>query len=145
MSRSPFIRTPARILVVDDDPCIRDLLKLHLNSAGHHVREAEDALVAGRMLIQSPPDLLIVDVEMPYMNGLELVSTMLADQTIPWIPVIFLTGKEGLEERAEALGAAYLKKPCKSDDLLRLVDAQLANVSVALAAIGTRYPLLRAG
>jgi DNA-binding response OmpR family regulator len=121
------VRTAAEILVVDDDPCIRDLLKLHLSSAGHHVRAAEDALIAGRMLIQSPPDLLIVDVEMPYMNGLELVATMIADQTVPWIPVIFLTGKEGLEDRAEALGAAYLKKPCKTDDLLRLVTAQLAS------------------
>jgi DNA-binding response OmpR family regulator len=136
---------PAKILVVDDDPCLRDLLKLHLSSAGHHVRVAEDALVAGRMLIQSSPELLIVDVEMPYMNGLELVATMVADQTIPWIPVIFLTGKEGLEDRAEALGAAYLKKPCKTDDLLRLVDAQLANVSVAFAATGTRRRLLRLG
>jgi len=58
----------AKILVVDDDSCMRELLQLHLRSAGYHVRVAEDAVVAGRMLFQSVPDLLIVGVELRYMS-----------------------------------------------------------------------------
>jgi DNA-binding response OmpR family regulator len=128
----------ARILVVDDDACIRDLLKLHLSAAGHQVRVAEDALVAGRMLLSSAPDLMIVDVEMPYMSGIEFVATILADQTLPNIPVLFLTSRDDLADRASALGASYLTKPCRKDVLLNAVQGCLLAVAEASARLGPR-------
>src|SRR3954465_2419683 len=103
----------ARIRGVDDDRCMRDLLKLHLASAGYHVRVAEDALVAGRMLLQSPPDLLLVDIEKPSMSGVGFVATLVADQSVPYVPVIFLTAREDFADHAEGLGAVFLTKPCQ--------------------------------
>ena len=114
------------VLVVDDDPCIRELLELHLSRAGYRVRVAEDAIVAGRMLLQELPSLLLVDVDMPYMSGQEFVATLLADSTIPHIPVIFLTADEKFEPRAMALGAEVLTKPCLADVLIATIRRKLA-------------------
>lgn len=114
------------VLVVDDDPCIRELLQLHLRRAGYRVRLAEDAIVAGRMLLQELPGLLLVDVNLPYMSGQEFVATLLADSTIPSIPVIFLTADETFEPRAMALGAEVLTKPCVADVLIAAVERKLA-------------------
>lgn len=117
---------PTKVLVVDDERSIRDLMALHLRSAGHQVLLAEDALVAGRMLLESKPDLLLVDVDMPYMNGQDFVATLLADQTVPYVPVIFVTADETFGPRALALGADCVTKPCRADVLLDLVARRLA-------------------
>jgi DNA-binding response OmpR family regulator len=110
------------VLVVDDEPGIRELLKLQLVNAGYEVRLAEDAIVAGRALMESPPDLMIVDVALPYLGGLEFVATLNADTTVPHVPVIFITGREQAVSRARALGAECLMKPVESQRLLELVE-----------------------
>ncbi|MGH8569081.1 MAG: response regulator, partial [Gammaproteobacteria bacterium] len=84
----------ARILVVDDDESIRDLLRMHLTSAGYEVEVAADAIVAGYKILRAPPDLIITDVNMPHMDGFEFVAALKADTTLPRIPVIFLTSIE---------------------------------------------------
>ena len=112
----------ARILVVDDDENIRDLLRLHLTSAGYEVEVAADAIVAGYRVLKSPPDLIITDVTMPHMDGFEFVAALKADTTLPRIPVIFLTSVEDGDARGRDLGAVgYVMKPVRSDRLLSLV------------------------
>lgn len=117
---------PIKILVVDDDECIRELLSLHLSQGGYDVRLAEDAVAAGRMVLKDNPDLMITDVNLPYMDGLELVSVIRADKTIPFFPVIFLTAEANVRDRAQALGAVCLIKPARADRLLAAVAAQLS-------------------
>lgn len=113
---------PPRILIVDDDPTMRDLSRMHLANAGYDVEVAQDALVAGRIVLRSPPDLIIVDVNMPHMDGFEFVSALRADQALPRIPVIFLTSEEEGEYRGKGLGAVgYVTKPVRVDRLLQLV------------------------
>lgn len=114
-----------RVLVVDDEPAIRELLKLHLANAGYDVRVAEDAIVAERSLRESPPDLVVVDVAMPYRGGLEFVAGLSADQDLSRLPVIFITGHDGMATGARALGAGCLKKPFAVDALLDLVGRNL--------------------
>ena len=114
-----------RVLVVDDEPAIRELLKLHLANAGYDVRVAEDAIVAERSLRESPPDLVVVDVAMPYRGGLEFVAGLSGDQDLARLPIIFITGHEGLASGARALGAGCLKKPFAVDALLELVGRNL--------------------
>jgi DNA-binding response OmpR family regulator len=110
------------ILVVDDDESIRELLRLHLSAAGYDVRVAEDAISAGYMVLRSPPDLIITDVNMPHMDGFEFVAALKADKSIPAIPVIFLTSVEEGDHRGKSLGAAgYITKPVRADHLLALV------------------------
>ena len=112
----------ATILVVDDDQNMRELLRLHLTSAGYTVHVAEDAIAAGYVVLRSPPDLIISDVNMPHLDGFEFIEALRADKTVPNIPVIFLTSEEEGLQRGKSLGAVgYVKKPVLADKLLSLV------------------------
>ena len=112
----------ATILIVDDDLSIRELLRLHLSAAGYAVHVAEDAIGAGYMVLRSPPDLIICDINMPHMDGFEFIAALKADPTLPKIPVIFLTSYDQGDDRGKELGAVgYLMKPVRADRLLQLV------------------------
>jgi diguanylate cyclase (GGDEF)-like protein len=115
-----------RILVVDDDESMRELVRLHLGNAGYDVVLAEDAIVAGHLVLRSPPDLIIADVEMPYMDGFQFVEALKADPAVSAIPVIFLTVRADGESRGKELRAAgYLAKPLRADLLLATVAKHL--------------------
>src|SRR5436853_5148436 len=112
----------ATILVVDDDPNMRELLQMHLTSAGYTVHVAKDAIEAGYLVLRSPPDLIISDVNMPHLDGFEFISALKADKTVPNVPVIFLTTEEEGEDRGRGLGAVgYVKKPILIAKLLSVV------------------------
>jgi CheY-like chemotaxis protein len=111
----------AKIAVIDDDRFIRYLLDLHLRKAGYEVFAAEDAVVAARVILERTPDVILCDVDMPFMDGYEFVSALRADPATRHIPVIFLTVNKGVGERAKQLGAAHLVKPVMADELLRTV------------------------
>ena len=112
----------ATILVVDDDPNMRELLRLHLTAAGYTVHDAKDAIEAGYVVLRSPPDLIISDVNMPHLDGFEFISALKADKTVPNIPVIFLTTEEEGEVRGRGLGVVgYIKKPVLVAKLLSTV------------------------
>jgi len=116
----------ARILVVDDDRSLRDLIGMHLRSAGYEVEVAEDAIEAGYKVLERAPDLIVCDVNMPYMDGFEFVGALKGDTTLPYIPVIFLTSREDGDLRGNELGAvAYLVKPVRVDSLLQVVAQHL--------------------
>jgi len=116
----------ARILVVDDDRSLRDLIGMHLRSAGYEVEVAEDAIVAGYKLLERAPDMIVCDVNMPYMDGFEFVAALKSDTTLPYIPVVFLTSREDGDLRGNELGAvAYLVKPVRVDSLLQVVARHL--------------------
>ncbi|HJT60051.1 MAG TPA: response regulator [Burkholderiales bacterium] len=116
----------ARILVVDDDECVRELMHLHLSGAGYQVQVAEDAIVAGHLLLQEGVDLLVTDIEMPFMDGLDLVKAIRSDPAIASLPVVFVTSQPGHEDAAAELGAMYLRKPLRADELLKSVATSLA-------------------
>ena len=115
----------AKIAVIDDDRFLRYLLDLHLRKAGYEVFAAEDAVAAGRVILEHKPDLVLCDVDMPFMDGYEFVSALRADPATRHIPVIFLTVNKSVGERAQQLGAGHLMKPVMADELLRTV-AQFA-------------------
>ncbi len=118
----PQTKTKARILIVDDDKSILQLLKMHLSKAGYNVLTAEDGVAAGRHVLKARPDLIIADVGMPYMDGYELVAALKADSATREIPVVFLTSREDAADYAKQLGAvAYLHKPVLADRLLEIV------------------------
>src|ERR1044071_8618336 len=92
-SAGALLRHPSaarHVLAVDDDPVIRELIKLHLSNAGYDVVVAEDAIAAGKMLLESKPALLLVDVDMPFMDGFEFVAAIKDDPDYRSIPVVFL-------------------------------------------------------
>lgn len=116
----------ATILVVDDEQCTRELLYLHLSNAGYKVLLAEDAIVAGHFLLGQRVDLLLADIEMPFLNGLDLVQAIRKDPAVSSMPVVFVTCHGEYEDRAKELGAlAYLRKPVLADQLLATVAAHV--------------------
>jgi len=113
------------ILVVDDDASLRELLKLQLAAEGYDVRLADDAIVAGRALMQEPADVIVVDVALPYIDGIDFVAALKADLTLPEVPVIFITGNAAVVDRARALRAPCLKKPFSVEQLLEALRREL--------------------
>ena len=114
------------ILVVEDDPTMRELLKLHLTAAGYAVRTARDGIEAGHAVLGLTPDLIITDVRMPNMSGFELVEALRRDPALAAIPVIFLTIEGESFDRGASLGALeYLAKPIQVEVLLKKVAKHL--------------------
>jgi CheY-like chemotaxis protein len=119
-SKTPAKR--AKILVVDDDKMIRDLVRLHLANEGYDVLLAEDAVAAGHLVVKSAPALILVDVNMPYMDGYQFTAALKADPATRDIPVVFITTDEDVAQRSRQLGAvAYLRKPLRADRLFEVV------------------------
>lgn len=122
LDRAALFARRAKVMVIDDDALFRDLLRLHLVNAGYEVLEAEDAIAGGYLVLERPPDLIICDVQMPHMNGYELVAALKSDVAIRHIPVVFLTAVADVADHAAKLGAvAYLKKPVTAYRLLDVV------------------------
>jgi DNA-binding response OmpR family regulator len=118
-----------RILIIDDDIGFRDLLRLHLTSKGYQVSVAEDGVTGGRALLADTPDLIISDVNMPFLDGFELLSLVRGDASTASIPVILLSGRSDGDTMAKAveLGASdFLTKPVTRDQLLESIEACLA-------------------
>jgi two-component system chemotaxis response regulator CheY len=118
----PAYRTPT-VLVLEDSASIRELLALHLSNAGYEVLEAEDAVVAGKMVLQEAPDLIIADIKLPYMSGVEFISALRTEARFRDIPVVFLSSQDQFDAQARELrAAAYLTKPVSLDRLLEVVE-----------------------
>jgi DNA-binding response OmpR family regulator len=118
-----------RILIIDDDVGFRDLLRIHLSAAGYQVQIAEDGVAGGRALLERAPDLVVSDLNMPFLDGFELLSLLRSDEQTASIPVILLSGRNDSDTMAKAveLGAAdYLTKPVTRDQLLESIEACLA-------------------
>ncbi|OFZ73809.1 MAG: hypothetical protein A2W04_03595 [Betaproteobacteria bacterium RBG_16_64_9] len=118
----------ARILVIEDDRSLRELLRVHLTALGHAVRIAPDAAEGIRHLLSHLPDLVLSDVNMPYMNGLELLRAIRGDDISRHIPVVLLTARTDDETWAEAmrLGVTrYVTKPVQLQELVQAVERAL--------------------
>jgi len=120
---------PKRILVADDSPSIRKLVEFTLKSKGIQQSSAEDGREALELLAKGRFDAIVLDINMPRMDGFELLKTIKADDAYASIPVIMLTteGQEEDRQKAMDLGAnEYIVKPFKPTQLLQLVEKVLA-------------------
>jgi two-component system OmpR family response regulator len=116
-----------RILVVDDEPSIRQFLELGLQNEGFQVKVAEDGILAVNLAQEFRPHVVILDVMMPGINGFE-VCTMLK-RTLP-VAVIMLTAKDEVDDRVKGLtlGADdYVVKPFSFQELLARIHARIRN------------------
>ncbi|MCI0396584.1 MAG: response regulator [Chloroflexi bacterium] len=117
------------VLVVDDEPMARTLLRLMLVRAGFEVREAEDGYDALNKVKSDVPDLMILDVMMPGIDGFAVCEALRGDQKTAGLPIIMLSAKTDVESvnRGLRLGATkYLTKPVSPDDLTRHVREALS-------------------
>jgi two-component system, OmpR family, KDP operon response regulator KdpE len=132
---------PLRVLVVDDEPPIRKLLRLGLNAQGYHILEAPNGKTALELLGQNP-DLVILDLGLPDTEGLDLLRTIRArNESVP-IVVLSSRGDEAGKVQALDLGADdYVTKPFGMDELLARMRAALRH---QLQTHGER-PIFRVG
>jgi CheY-like chemotaxis protein len=119
--QQPTVERKAKVAVIDDDRFIRYLLDMHLRNAGYEVFVAEDAVVGGRIVLERFPDVIVCDVDMPYMSGCEFAEALRSDPATCHIPVIFLTVHAN-DARARELGVACLQKPVTADELVRALE-----------------------
>jgi chemosensory pili system protein ChpA (sensor histidine kinase/response regulator) len=112
-----------RILLLEDSADLRALLERQLVRAGYEVLSAEDAVEAGKLVVERTPDLIIADIQLPYMSGDEFIAALRRDPAVRDIPVIFLSVDAQLEAHAKRLGAvAYFDKNVSSERLLEVVE-----------------------
>src|SRR5690348_12272156 len=122
------MRDPARILVVDDVPDNVDILQMRLESQGYEVVTAGDGVEALEKTRELKPDLVLLDIMMPKLDGIEAVKQLKADASLPFIPVILVTAKaDGADVVAglESGGDDYLTKPVDHAALSARVRAML--------------------
>lgn len=103
-----------KVLIVDDSPTIRVALRGLVEKMGHSVVEAEDGSKALEIYLQNRPDLVLIDVMMPVMDGYDAARQMRQSRPDEWVPIIFLSSKEAdqdLDRAIEAGGDDYLVKP----------------------------------
>ena len=132
----------ARILVVDDEPQIRRLLNTSLGARGYEVATASDGPSALEMALSWRPDLILLDLGLPILDGLEVCRQIRA-----WsqVPIIILTVRDAEQDKVAALDLGaddYLTKPFGTDELLARIRVALRH---AARASGTEDPVLQFG
>ena len=118
----------ATILVADDEPINRSLIQRRLERAGYHVLTAQNGQEAVEKARERLPDLVILDIMMPVMDGLEACRLIKVDASTQDIPVIFLSARDETEVKVSGLSLGandYISKPFKAEELLARVDVAM--------------------
>jgi two-component system, sensor histidine kinase and response regulator len=122
-----------KILVVDDQPINVQLLKRKLEKEGMEILTAYNGQEALLLAERTPPDLILLDVMMPDMDGIEVCQRLQANESLRQIPVIFVTARTSKEGKIEGLGVGavdYITKPIDLDETLARVQTQLRFVQI---------------
>ncbi len=118
------------ILIVDDQECIRQLVRISLEFEEYEIHEADSGVSAWQALQKTRPDLVLADVMMPGgMDGLELCRRIRTDQRLSATKIVMLTAKDGRGDRATGISAGangYLKKPFSPLELMKVIASNLS-------------------
>ena len=121
-----------RVLVIDDEAAIRLLCRVNLEAEGMKVDEAADGRSGLDVARQSRPDVILLDVMMPGLDGWQVAEELVNDDRTRDIPIVFLTARADFRDRErglEAGGIAYLTKPFNPVELAALIEDLLARLS----------------
>lgn len=133
MIEAPF-RSRRRVLIIDDEPRMRDMLLRAVQELGFEALAARSAEQAGKLLTESPPAIILLDLNLPGMHGLEFLHEVHARN--PQIQFVILTGFGSIDAAKVAIRhdvADFLTKPCPLEELERALARALARVPTALA------------
>ncbi|MCU1629262.1 MAG: transcriptional regulator [Pseudonocardia sp.] len=130
--------SPVRVLVVDDESTLSDLLSMALRYEGWDVRTAADGIGAVRTARDFKPDAVVLDIMLPDLDGLEVLRRMRAEASE--VPVLFLTAKDAVEDRVAGLTAGgddYVTKPFSLEELVARLRGLLRRAGMAAAKQGS--------
>lgn len=128
------LRTQNIVMVVDDSLTVRRVTQRLLSREGYHVVLAKDGVEALQQLQSITPDVMLVDIEMPRMDGFDLTRNIRGDERTRHIPIVMITSRTAAKHRNYAMELGvneYLGKPYREDDLLKLVAGFIDAVKVA--------------
>jgi CheY-like chemotaxis protein len=135
-----------RVLVVDDYPDAREMYGEYLEYCGFDVVQATNGMEALQRAIETKPDIILMDLSLPVMDGWEATRRLKADKRTEDIPVVALTGHAlaGISEGAKKAGCdAFVTKPCLPEDLVKeirkVLDAQSGSASVKKSRRSGKY------
>jgi diguanylate cyclase (GGDEF)-like protein len=120
--------TTGTVLIADDSLVIRAVVRSDLEDEGYRVIEAVDGLAALEQCREEPPDVVLLDIEMPGLDGYQVLAALKSDEGLKNIPVVFLTSRSGMDDVVAGLrGGAhdYLKKPFEPAELLARVGSAI--------------------
>jgi DNA-binding response OmpR family regulator len=123
-----LVRTPPRILIVDDNPMNVDILQTRLASHGYETITANDGEEALAIAREKQPDLILLDIMMPKMDGMEVCRELKGDPTLPFMPIILVTAKSESKDIVaglEAGGDEYLTKPVDQPAMVARIKSML--------------------
>ncbi len=122
---------PKKIYVVDDDPDMSRVITFRLESAGFDVMEFASGPELLKNALKTPPDLFLVDIQMPEMTGYEIVEELNKHESTKGIPIIYLTGKIDLDPKASpgAERALFFIKPCDFNELVEKMHEHITAFS----------------
>lgn len=118
-----------RVLVADDETPIRLLVRVNLEAEGYEVLEAPDGLATLASAREHIPDIILLDVMMPYKDGWEVAEELLGDDSTAGIPIIFLTARADLRDHERGLNTGalqYITKPFNPRELAPAIDECIA-------------------
>ena len=121
-----------KILVIDDEPEITDIVKAFLANAGYEVMIENSPVNAIEKAKKFKPDLILLDIMMPFMDGYEVCGALKKEAETNDIPVLFLTGKDASDDAGrvfESGGDLFVKKPFSCERLLQMVKMVLMSVT----------------
>jgi len=119
----------SRILVAEDDAALRRLYMVWLESAGHQVTEAADGRDAIAHIQRRVPEAAVLDIEMPYVDGLAVCRYL--HTLSPEVAIVVVTARDDAQASAAAAGAhGFLSKPCDREQLVSAVDGLYAALTV---------------
>ena len=125
-----------RILIVDDEPAIREMVAVALELADFDVLEAENAQRGHEIIVDERPDLVLLDWMLPSITGIELARRLKRDETTNEIPIIMLTAKSEEDNKIQGLGVGaddYITKPFSTRELISRIKAVLRRASSTAA------------
>ena len=126
----PAVGCPARILIVDDEPLNVDYLEQELEDSDSRPRPRPTALEALERVAASPPDLVLLDVMMPGMDGISVLRILKGDPETRLVPVVLMTALNAVEDRVRGIEAGaddFLSKPVDDRELLARIHTALAS------------------
>ncbi len=125
-------RKKFKVLVIDDEPEITDIIKAFLFNAGYEVLAENSSVIGVEKARSFRPDLIILDIMMPFMDGYEVCASIKKDIELSTVPILFLTGKDANEDGGQSFKSGadlFIKKPFSCERLLQMVKMVLVSVA----------------